>query len=320
MDSPEVGGERRQPRRVPYAALMAERVVDLDFDIDLRDSAFGHKSMFIGNDQRAPGLWWPTHTPDGLGTLHLTYAGGRNRVRAEAWGPGRQWLLEQTPGLLGVDDHPEQFRPPPGPVADLLARRRRPLRFGRTNRVFEALLPSILGQKVQTQMAVRSLRATVKRFGDPAPGPVRLTTFPAAERIAGLGYHEFHRFHVERKRADTIIRAARAADRLEQVIDQTPAQADSRLRSIRGIGPWTSGWVRWIALGDADAIPIGDFHLPNTVAWALAGEERATDERMLELLTPYEGHRGRVVRLVKTSGQAAPRYGHRLSFMEIGGY
>ncbi|MCP3909903.1 MAG: DNA-3-methyladenine glycosylase 2 family protein [Actinomycetia bacterium] len=299
---------------------MAERTVELDFDVDLRETSFGHKSMFIGNDERAPGLWWPTHTPDGLGTLHLTYAGDPNRIRGEAWGPGAQWLLHQTPDLLGVDDRPETFQPPPGKVADLLSHRRRPIRFGRTGRVFEALLPSILGQKVQTQMAVRSLRGIVRRFGESAPGPVDLTAFPSADRIAELGYHEFHRFHVERKRADTIIRAARAASRLEQVSDRSPTEVDARLRSIRGIGAWTSGWVRWIALGDADAIPIGDFHIPNNVAWALAGEERATDQRMLELLAPYEGHRGRVVRLVKSSGTAAPRYGPRLSFMEIAGF
>ncbi|MCP5025317.1 MAG: DNA-3-methyladenine glycosylase 2 family protein [Actinomycetia bacterium] len=299
---------------------MSQRTVDLDFDVDLRDAAFGHKAMFIGNHWRDPGLWWPTQTPDGGGTLHFTYAGTQRRIRAEAWGPGAHWLLEHAPAVLGVDDHPETFRPGPGPVADLLNRRNRPIRFGRTGRVFEALLPSILGQKVQTEMAVRSLRGIVRRFGEPAPGPVELTMFPTAERLAEIGYHELHRFHVERKRADTIIRAAKAAQRLEETGDRTTEQIDARLRSIRGIGPWTSGWVRWIALGDADAIPIGDFHLPNSVAWTLAGEARATDERMLELLEPYQGHRGRVVRLIKTSGAHAPRYGPRLSFMEIAGF
>jgi hypothetical protein len=49
------------------------------------------------------------------------------------------------------------------------------------------------------------------------------------------------------------------------------------------------------------------------VAWALAGEPRGTDERMLELLEPYRGQRGRVVRLLEASGIRAPAYGPRLA-------
>ena len=50
--------------------------------------------------------------------------------------------------------------------------------------------------------------------------------------------------------------------------------------------------------------PVGDFHMPNAVAWHLAGEPRGTDARMLELLEPYVGHRWRVIRLAKASGSA----------------
>ena len=57
--------------------------------------------------------------------------------------------------------------------------------------------------------------------------------------------------------------------------------------------------------------PVGDYHLPNTVAWALAGEDRATDERMLELLEPYRPQRRRLVVSIVQSGAHAPRYGPR---------
>ncbi len=49
------------------------------------------------------------------------------------------------------------------------------------------------------------------------------------------------------------------------------------------------------------------------VAWALAGEARGTDERMLELLEPYRGQRGRVLRLLELAGVRAPRYGPRMA-------
>jgi 3-methyladenine DNA glycosylase/8-oxoguanine DNA glycosylase len=66
-----------------------------------------------------------------------------------------------------------------------------------------------------------------------------------------------------------------------------------------------------VALGDADAVSVGDYHLPHMVGWALAGEARSSDARMLELLEPYRGHRGRVIRLLVMAGIGAPRYGPR---------
>ncbi len=67
------------------------------------------------------------------------------------------------------------------------------------------------------------------------------------------------------------------------------------------------------ALGDPDAVSVGDFHLKNLVSWALAGEPRGTDDRMLELLAPYEGRRAHVVRLLELSGLRPPSYGPRLT-------
>ena len=94
-------------------------------------------------------------------------------------------------------------------------------------------------------------------------------------------------------------------------------QADLRLRAIRGVGPWTAAVVRRLALGDPDAVEVGDYHVKNHVAWNLAGEPRATDARMLELLEPWRGQRGRVVRLLKAAGSAPPRWGPRMPSNDI---
>jgi 3-methyladenine DNA glycosylase/8-oxoguanine DNA glycosylase len=56
-------------------------------------------------------------------------------------------------------------------------------------------------------------------------------------------------------------------------------------------------------LGDPDAVPVGDLHLPHEVGWALAAEPGADDARMLELLEPYRGHRFRVLRLLLAAGR-----------------
>ena len=70
-------------------------------------------------------------------------------------------------------------------------------------------------------------------------------------------------------------------------------------------------------LGDADAVPVGDYNLPHSVGYALEGTPRSTDERMLELLDPYRGHRARVIRLIGVAGISAPRFGPRMAIRDI---
>jgi 3-methyladenine DNA glycosylase/8-oxoguanine DNA glycosylase len=74
-----------------------------------------------------------------------------------------------------------------------------------------------------------------------------------------------------------------------------------------------------VAFGDSDAISIGDYHVPSLVAWALAGERKADDARMLELLEPYRGQRGRVQRLLEVSGIFPERRGPRMAPRDISG-
>ena len=71
------------------------------------------------------------------------------------------------------------------------------------------------------------------------------------------------------------------------------------------------------AWGDPDAVSVGDYHLPGLVAWALARERRGTDERMLELLEPYRGQRGRVIRLLEVARGPAERHGPRYAGRRI---
>jgi 3-methyladenine DNA glycosylase/8-oxoguanine DNA glycosylase len=85
------------------------------------------------------------------------------------------------------------------------------------------------------------------------------------------------------------------------------------MRAMSGIGPWTVAEVGRLTYGDPDAVSVGDFHLPSLVAWTFAGERRADDARMLELLEPYRGQRGRVQRLLELSGLHPPRRGSRLA-------
>lgn len=70
-------------------------------------------------------------------------------------------------------------------------------------------------------------------------------------------------------------------------------------------------------MGDPDAVAVGDFHLKNVIVHTLTGRPRGSDEEMLELLAPYAGQRGRVVRLLLQAGASAPKFGPRQRVVSI---
>ncbi|HSO28776.1 MAG TPA: hypothetical protein VLS28_02625 [Candidatus Sulfomarinibacteraceae bacterium] len=302
---------------------MARRTIDLEAPLDLR--------VVVGLHVRGRGdptarlssvaVARATRTADGPATLLAEVRG--TRVEAEAWGPGADRVLDGLPALLGLLDDPAGFDPSRHALVADLARRRTGLRLGWTGAVFEALLPAILEQKVTGREAATALIGLTRRYGEPAPGAVaaaqKLRLQPAPEVVAALPYYAFHPFGVEQRRAEVIRRVSRDAARLEALGGlpgsriEVGAAAAARLRTYAGIGPWTAAEVTLRALGDPDAVSVGDFHLPNLVAFALAGESRGTDDRMLELLSPWRGHRARVIRLLELSGIEAPRYGPRYS-------
>ena len=84
------------------------------------------------------------------------------------------------------------------------------------------------------------------------------------------------------------------------------------MRTLPGIGVWTSAEVRFRALGDADAVSFGDYHIPANIGYVLTGEA-VDDEGLAALLEPYAGHRHRVQRLVELAGHSRPRRGPRMA-------
>jgi 3-methyladenine DNA glycosylase/8-oxoguanine DNA glycosylase len=190
------------------------------------------------------------------------------------------------------------------------------MRLCRTGAVIEALVPSIIEQKVTGPEAFRSFGALIAKYGEPAPGPSDLLLPPKPETLAELPYWAYHPLGIERRRADTVKRACARAARMEEASSMPMADAYKRLRAIQGVGVWTAAEVARVALGDPDAVSVGDYHLKNQVAWVLAGEARATDERMLELLEPYRGQRTRAIRLIEAC-PGAPRFGPRVKLRAI---
>ena len=235
----------------------------------------------------------------------------RLTICASAWGPGAAWLLGTLPALLGAADDPSGFEPV-HPLLQEMSRRHHALRIGRSDRVFEALIPAVLEQKVVGAEAKRAWRLLLLRFGDPAPGPAPpgMRVCPPPRTWIRIPSWEWHRAGVELVRARTIIGAARVAGRVEEITAMTPAEADRRLQTLSGIGPWTSAEIRQRAIGDPDALSVGDYHLPSIVGWALI-RQKVDDAGMCELLAPDAGHRYRAAWLLEMSGQGPPRHGPR---------
>ncbi len=254
------------------------------------------------------GTWWRAfRSPEGTATLALTP--GADEVIARAWGAGAGWALDAVPALLGAGDDPSGFAPQHD-VVTAAHRRFGGYRVPASRLVVDALVPAVIEQKVTGKEAFAAYRRLVRRYGEQAPGPRPLVVPPAPSGWAAIPSWEWLKAGVEPSRSRTVRGAVDRAGRLEECVAMEPVAARRRLESLPGVGVWTSGEVASRALGDADAVSVGDYHVARSITWALVGEE-LDDAAMLELLEPYAGHRYRVQRLLELVGIDHPRRGPR---------
>lgn len=276
-------------------------------------------------------------------TLRLDLAGARGGtggpapavLRWRAWGEGarHEGFAAAVVRLAGGGDDwtgfdAEDFAASLPPLV-LRSRRAHPgLRLPATGRVFDALMPAVLEQKVTTIEARFAWRYLAGRFGDAPPSPTGardgdggdgsglpagLRLPPTPHQLRRVPSWEWHAARVDAARSRTLLRAAESAAGLDRLggrpLDAEPGTA---LQSLPGIGAWTAAEVLQRSHGDPDAVSVGDYHLPGFVGEALTGR-RTDDAGMLELLRPWHGHRQRVVRLIAASGFRKQARGPRLT-------
>ncbi len=260
-------------------------------------------------------VWKGWRTPEGPTTLAIRPLSADGEVRAVAWGPGADWVLDGLPTLLGAHDDPQGFAPT-HPVLARAWRRHRHWRVPRTRLVMDALVPAILEQKVTGSEAFEAQRRLVRRFGEPAPGPEAqrrgLMLAPDAATLHGIPSWTWLRLGVDQGRSGPVVHACSVASSLERLDGVPRAEADRRLRTLPGVGVWTSAEVRSRALGDADAVSFGDYHVAKDIGWALTGQP-VDDAGLEELLEPYRPHRLRVQMLVSFEGLHPPRRAPRMA-------
>jgi 3-methyladenine DNA glycosylase/8-oxoguanine DNA glycosylase len=290
--------------------------IPIEFRLDLRRTL-----SYLPGHFRSDGWWRAWRTEDGAATIHIRR--GRAGIEGRAFGPGASKALESLSGLIGGDDRPGDLRTD-HPLVGELHRCHPGLRIGKTGSVFEALTIAIVTQKVTGKEAGHSLKMLRRYFADPAPGPepasgppLRLP--PDPDRLAATSYFNLHPLGIEKRRADTLLGAARQFDRIERLRFVGPGAATDYLERLPGIGRWTSAETVAISHGDPDAVSVGDYHLKNVIAWHLSGHPRGTDQEMIELLEEFRPQRGRVARLVSLLGHA-PAFGPRQPLRSFAAY
>lgn len=117
---------------------------------------------------------------------------------------------------------------------------------------------------------------------------------------------------VELHRSRTVIQATHHAARIDQTAGDA-GRAYALLAKLPGIRPWIAAQVDHRALGDAAALPLGDYHLGRITGAALLGR-RLDDSEIEAFYEPFRPHRYRVLHLIELTPRSAPaaRPGHRV--------
>lgn len=251
---------------------------------------------------RAPGGAIRRAEPGPAGPLVLEARADGDAVTVEVWGPpatprqAREQALEDAAAWAGLADdvHGEFAEAVAGhTVLRRLYRRLGAPRLSRLPRVGEALGRAVLAQLVQTVEARRSTAQVAAMLGTPSSHG--LSCWPTARQVGAAPAWKLRRCGVSLHGSRALHAGAVSESRLVEACGDW-ALLDGRLRALPGVGVWTSAETR-LALGDPDALSIGDYHLPGLIGFVLTGAP-TDDAGMLELLAPYHGQRGRVVQLV----------------------
>lgn len=250
-----------------------------------------------------PGLYRRAE-PGSAGPLVYEAARRDAHVEISVWGcpsivaAERERALDAARGWVGwYDDPPDLVAlTAEHPLLRRAARHVGVVRLSCLPRVHEAVGRAVLAQLVQGIEARRSTAQLAAAVGTSTTRD--LWCWPTPTQMGHTPAYAMRRCGISLRNATALHASALDDLQLERVRGDVDA-LDRRLRALPGIGVWTSAETR-LALGDPDAVSVGDDNLFETVCHALARtpQHECSDALMLELLEPWRGQRGRLIQLV----------------------
>ncbi|GAE05157.1 DNA-3-methyladenine glycosylase II [Paenibacillus sp. JCM 10914] len=159
--------------------------------------------------------------------------------------------------------------------------------------LFEALCWGILGQQINLTYAYTLKRRFVETFGHRVECEGKIYwLFPRPEDIAHLNVQDLDGLRMTVKKCEYLIGVAQlmATGELtkEQLLESSSLkQAEKRLVSIRGIGPWTANYVLMRCLRMPAAFPIDDVGLHNAIKHVLGMEQKPTKKEIQTLAAAW---------------------------------
>jgi DNA-3-methyladenine glycosylase II len=196
---------------------------------------------------------------------------------------------------LGIDRDLTEFF---GAASELpwlrpLAIQFRGLKPPRYRTLWEAFVNAVVYQQVSLHAASAVVQRIIQAFGTPLESegvPVHL--FPGADRVLAASDDELRGLGLSAGKLATLRRAAGAiaagkidSDSLEHL---PSVDAAARLRSIKGIGPWTATVILLRGFGRLDVFPMNDSGVARNLSLA-AGSAAPDLTAMLETLGAQKG-------------------------------
>ncbi|GGA29910.1 DNA-3-methyladenine glycosylase family protein [Paenibacillus physcomitrellae] len=161
--------------------------------------------------------------------------------------------------------------------------------------LFEALCWAVLGQQINLSFAYALKKNITYAYGNPLDwNGRRYYSFPSAKQLLATSPEELGAMKVSRAKSAALLEIAQRMESGELSRDQLIRLGDydqmgEHLQRIKGIGPWTSHYVRMRCLGDPGAFPIGDAGLRNAVKLAAGLEEKPSEAFLQQLFEPWKG-------------------------------
>lgn len=268
----------------------------------------GDPSAYVDRERYTKAAWTPA------GPVVLDVAQNDNgHAGYRVSGPGAAALAPRLPDILGLSD--------PGPSSELLEDRRlasiadglRLLRLTASLDPLEMHAALILQQRVTFTEAARTWRVFTDNLATAAPCPPDappLLLPPRPRDWLRLSQPRARALGIDAQRWRYLKVAAEHATHLAPLgtlpLSAARAHLERLVPHLSGLGPWTAGFLRGLALAGPDAVPTGDVHLPHDLAKLLTGIPIGSDEQMLDLLAPFSGHRFRVIRAMVADVRRRP--------------